>query len=563
MRKSTAAALAAILIIAIFTRLIPLLKFVYWGTDIGEYHRLTVQLVDSGRVSTDYLGWGVTYPYFPGMYFVTGGASLLGISPDAALDLALPILNALSALLVFLIAVRLFRDDRVGLLAAGVVAVIMPYVYATSHPVPEAIGIVFLLSCLALLVGPSASKRKNLLVLLPLAAAIVVTHHLTTYFLVIMVLFALVLKTLLNRKVKLEDIAVEVILLIFILCIALPFWLVYATPFRVKVLGDLNGVPWWGPFAALAVMVALWIAVVKLRERSRWRFMPRYPNKRRAAAMLAIALIFLVAMTTAFTAVHVLGTSINIPSSAVVYLTPVFILVAFAAPGRKPLDFVRDGHQPTAWFIALALSILAGSVVGAEVLVPYRHIDFLMIPLSIMIGSGMVFMYDVTLAGKKGGIAVGLLAGALIVGNIAVAYPPPGIMAGYDEGTNSHSLVAMPWLQAHVDGLVAADHKSSMQAFGFGNANATWDTARDALLADNFTGAKTEMMNVDSPSGLKRVDYVLLNVDSRSGTQLLPFEPAYALSDAALAKFEKSPYQRFYDDGYTQIYFVNWGLPPG
>jgi len=563
MRKSTAAALIAILIVAVLTRLLPLLRFTYWGSDVGEYHYLTTQLVDSGRVSTNYYGWGITYPYFPGMYFVTGGTSLLGIHPDAALDLVLPILNALSSLLVFLIAVRIFRDDRIGLLAAAVVAVIMPYVYATSHPVPEAIGIVFLLACLALLVGPSAGRLKNLFLLLPLSAAMVVTHHLSTYFLVIMVLFAVVLRTMLYGRVRMRDVAVELVLVAFTLGTALPYWLIYATPFRVQVLGDLSVMPWWGPFAALAGLIVLWVGAVKLRQRSTLRFVPKYPDARKAGVMFAVALAFLLALTITFTFVNVLGTTITLPVAATAFLTPVFLLVAFAAPGRKPLDFSRDGHQPTSWFIVIALSTVAGSFIGARVLIPYRHIDFLMIPLAVMIGSGIVFLYDRTLAGKGLGASVSVLVAALVVTNVAVAYPPPGIMAGYDEGTNSHSLVAMHWLGGHVTGLVAADHKASMQAFGFGGVNATWDTAREALLANNFTLAKDEMLKVDSPSGEKRVDYVLLNVDSRSGTQLFPYEPAVALSSAALAKYERLPYQRFYDDGYTQVYYVNWGLPPG
>jgi len=548
----------AILLIAVIARLVPLTKFVYWGSDVGEYHSLTEQLVTTGHLGTDYYGWGKTYPYFPGFYFVVGGGSLMGVDSNAALNLIPTILNALAVLLVFLVAVRLFRDDRIGLIAAGVLAVAFPYVYTNSHPIPSAIGSVLFLASMALLVGPGTGIKK-LGALLPLAAAIVVTHHLSTYFLIIALLMALVLKSLLSSDFKWRKVTIEAVVLIVLLSLALPFWLIFATPFREYVLGDLGTMPWWGPFIALGVAVLGWLAVVRLRRKSKWRYSPKYPSLRRAGAVFMITLAVIFAIVCLFTVVNVLGTTIKIPTQDVLYLTPFLIMVALVAPGRRPLDFMRDGYKPTAWLTVFIFSLLAGSVIGEQVLVPYRHIDFMMIPVAIMVGSGLVLLHDLAFAGRRGGAAVAVVAAMLIAGNMAIAYPPQEIMAGYNEGTSSRSLIAMNWLPRHIDGLIATDHKASMISFGYGGTNATWDTARDALFASNFSNAESEMLMVDSPSGPKIVDYVLINEDVRTGAQLFPWEPAFGLSGQALAKFDNLPYQRYYDDGYTQIYLVNWG----
>ena len=560
MRRSTAAALLAILLLAVFMRLLPLLRFVYWGSDVGEYHRLAAQLVAGGHLGTDYNGWGSTYPYFPGFYFVVGGADLVNIGLGSALNLIPPVLNALAVLLVFLIAVRIFRDERVGIVAAGVLAVSMPYVYTNSHPIPSTIGSVLVLAALALVVGPSQASKKNLVLLFPLSAALVLTHHLSTYFLMIAVLFSLVLKSLSVTGFRWRSVAPELALLAFLFSLALPYWLVYATPFRVNLLGDLGTMPWWGPFGLLLAGLSLWIVLVTIRQRSQRVLVPRYPTLRRSRGLFLVALAFTFGLTITFIFVNVPGTSIKLPPVDVLFLSPFLVLAALAVAGRKVLDFSHDGHKPTAWFIVFTLSMLAGSVIGARILIPYRHMDYLMIPVAVMIGAGLALFHDLAFAGRKRGFAVALAVTFLIVGNIPVAYPPPEIMAGYDEGASSHSLVAISWLPGHVNGLLATDHKASTLAFGFGKTNATWDTARWTLIASNFSNAKGEMINVSSPSGHKRVDYALMNVEVRSGTQLFPWEPAYKLSGEAQGKFNDLPFQRFYDDGYTQVYYVNWGL---
>src|SRR5205814_5419346 len=73
MRKSVRAALAAILLAAIAIRLSPLWSFLYWGSDTGEYFAILQSLLRTRHVSTVYNGWGITYPYFPGVFFPQAG----------------------------------------------------------------------------------------------------------------------------------------------------------------------------------------------------------------------------------------------------------------------------------------------------------------------------------------------------------------------------------------------------------------------------------------------------------------------------------------------------------
>src|SRR5256885_16194951 len=133
MRKSTAIALAAVTLIAIAVRLSPLLSFLYWGSDTGEYLSILRALVRGGRVSTPYYGWGITYPYFPGMFFVQAGlADLGGLDVSTVLNLLVPILGALAVGPMFLLAARIVTEDRFGLFAAALLARANPHGYTTS-----------------------------------------------------------------------------------------------------------------------------------------------------------------------------------------------------------------------------------------------------------------------------------------------------------------------------------------------------------------------------------------------------------------------------------------------
>src|SRR3989442_6093961 len=104
MRKSTAIALAAVTLIAIAVRLSPLWSFLYWGSDTGEYLSILRALVPGGRASTPYYGWGVTYPYFPWMFFAQ--ARMVDLSSQhvpTTIKLLVPVLGALAVLPMVLI----------------------------------------------------------------------------------------------------------------------------------------------------------------------------------------------------------------------------------------------------------------------------------------------------------------------------------------------------------------------------------------------------------------------------------------------------------------------------
>src|SRR6266508_3063510 len=175
MRKSTGIALGAIVLGAIAVRLAPLWSFLYWGSDTAEYFSILRNLVRTGHVSTTYYGWGVTYPYFPGVFFPQAGlVELGGLDVPTVLNLLVPVIGAFAVVPMF---------------AAAFLAGAVPHAYTTTHATPATPGDLLGLTGLVLFLR-LRTDRRAMAPLLLVSGALIPTHHLSLYFFILMVLGA-------------------------------------------------------------------------------------------------------------------------------------------------------------------------------------------------------------------------------------------------------------------------------------------------------------------------------------------------------------------------------------
>ncbi len=559
MRKSTLAALAAIVLAAVGIRLSPLLGGLYWGADFGEYFGILRFLAGYGHMPTHYVGWGSTYPWFPGMFFAQEAlVGLGGLDLPTVLNLLIPVLGALAVLPIFLVTAEVVRDDRVALFVAAFIAGVMPHVYSTSHTAPATLGDLLAFTALLLFVR----LRRDPRVILPLVlatSALVMTHHLSTYFLILMVLGALVLRGLLRPFVWDASARRETGYAAFLLAATFAYWFGYATPFRDNILTDVNVQPWWLLFVGFAGLLVLCVLLVAARRRVAWRYRPRYPDLRYSLAMFGLALAFVYGFAAATMLGAVPGTVISLPAAVFVDYAPLLILVAFASAGRKLFDFLHDGVDTSAWFLTLAASALAGSVVATRVLIPYRHVEYLIVPVAILAGVGFFRLLDLASPSRVRRTAAVAAGVVLLAGNFAFAIPPPNFVAGWNESTPPIALDGVYWARGNLGGLVAADHMASTNLFGIGGVNATWDTTVAPFFAATWTEAVPGLIAVHAPSGTQNVSAVWLDETESHGVELRVWEPAVPMSPAALAKFNASPFVKVYDDGYAQVYWIAWG----
>jgi hypothetical protein len=562
MRKSVGFALSSIFLAGLLLRLWPLLSNLHWGGDFGEYFFLTKGLVENGSIHLPYYGWGFTYPYFPGSIFLNGVAGFAGVSLPMAASLVSVVLASLSVFPIFFIGRTLFHEDGASLIAAGVIAVSMPMVYTTSHANPSSVGDLLFVTCLFLFLKAQFDPKMYYL-LYPTSIALVMTHHLTTYFLIIALIGAVFIQELVSRKSRVEELRLSVMFLVFLVASAFLYWALYAVPFRDVVMSKVLG-SWWIAIAVFVLTVVGLYALVKLRRRTKWNLRPEYPTLLNRLVSFSVGIIAIYSIMAVIVYVQVPGTTITPPDWAFIFFTPLMVTFAFGIAGRGFLDFYRRGLDPMSWFIVMAVSLILASFFASDVIIPYRHLQYMMPAAALLIGLGLSRISGLLGAtDKKGKVVAGALITTLLVLLAATSHPQKDLLDRLDEGVPAKLVSVGLYSGLYVDGLVASDHMASSTLFGFGDTNGTWDTAQDTLLADSFEEARDDMEEVDAPSGKKRVDYVAFDEDMEKGVMLYPWNPAPLPSVEAVAKFDDSPYMKLFDNGYSRLYYVNWGLAPG
>ncbi len=547
MRRSTGFALLALVFLSLYIRLIPVTQFLYWGGDFGEYFGLTRAVYEVQPLPNPYLGWGVTYPEFPGLFVLNAVVAWTGIPLEAAAVLLVPILAALVVIPVFLLTREVTRRDGAALVAAAIVAVLSPHAYLTSHAIPGALGDLLFVTGLLLLVRLRSDARM-LGLLIPVALALVPLHHLSSYFLIVAAFFVPFFRVVVWRA-RWEEIRRETGFLAFLVAINVTYWVTYAETFRLFL-----GFERVSPFLTAGLLLVLpfvLFPLARLRARTAWRFRPRWPSSRRSWRVLfgvTLAVAGLIAFTTL---VQVPGTNISIPVPGLLYAAAFLPLLLLAALGRKAFDFLPQGALITGAFLALTLSWVVGSGVAPAFLVPYRHFQYMVPLLGAFAGMGAVILSRKT--GAR--ILVPVLAG-LVVLAAATAIPPREVLANHFEGTRPDALVGVEWAGTRIPSLTATDHRASTILFGFVAVRGTWDTVSAPLHAPTFEVAREEMAAMPDRD---RIDFVVLDKDMIAGASLLPWDPALPLSPEAQAKFQGPHYLKLYDDGYAQVYWVNWG----
>jgi hypothetical protein len=580
--------LAGLSLLLVFLALEPLLSYALFGSDSGEYYRLTTTLLASGHLPTSgsYTGWGTAYPDFPGMFVVAGGASgALGISAYSALTILVPVVAVLSVLPLFLLFRRLYPNDTVALLGAAIASIAMPRLFSIAHPAPLALGDFLCVAALWMFVEGRQDRRWYV----PLAltsGALIVTHHLSSYFFVISALGGLVLLELWRPGVWSRRFpARELTFLALFLTGTFAYWFYGTTSFVTKVILESLPFPTYVGFAAFEVggLVAVGLAGVVLRwRRTRtaaprdWVRLPTDKSLVRDAAAIVLIVFGLVAVLLV---VPIPGTGQRTVPGAVLWFSPLLALGLFGAGARRTPALARLGSFPLAWLGALGLS--AGTMLAfaafagtnpkyavaanlAATLSPARHVEYLFLPLGIIlaIGIGRAIARVGDARGRRVMLAAALGVVVLLGANAAIVYPPASDLGGFQEGLTHGDAALWMWVGIAIPSVwtVASDHRLSSMIFGVDGNPATWVTT-PALFngGSNSSVAAAELRSVGTPNPADPHPIDLGAVDSvmHQGVALDPAQEAAPLSGAALVWFEGLPFLPLYEDGQNVVYLVD------
>ncbi|HEV2316912.1 MAG TPA: hypothetical protein VGV89_04985 [Thermoplasmata archaeon] len=573
---STLLLLLSLLCFAAFALLEPLIGFAVFGSDSGEYYRLTQILLAQGHLPVGgaydggYGGWGYGYPDFPGLFLVAGaGAQGMALGVQPSLELLLPLVSAAAVMPLFLLFRRIYPGDTVAVLGAGFATVAMPRLFSLAHPAPLALGDLLCVGALWMFVEGRRDPRWYL----PLAltsGALIVTHHLSSYFFLVSASGSLLLLELWRPRAWSRRFPLRELVFVGAFTSAmLVFWFSYAVDFHGVLLqggipSGLVATPW--PFIGLTAVALAGVALLlRLRRRSlrTTGFRVGLPSDRSLLRDGAIIFVGIVAGLSALLLVPLPATAQHIAPGTLLWFSPFIVAAAFSAGSRRLVTTSRIGPFVLMWSAALGLSAVFALATNNPVLLPSRHAEYLVIPLGLLVAIvlGYLGLRLERSHGRRGLVAFGAAVVVLVAANAAIAYPPPQYFGGFQEGLTVEDSGMWMWSGAALPGpyVVASDHRLSSMFFGFDGYNATWQDTPALFDGSNWSVAAAELRAIPAPRCpyLKAVDLVAVDSTMYQGVALDPAQQANPLSTVSQGWFQGAPFVPLYLNGPQAIYWVD------
>jgi hypothetical protein len=389
--------------------------------------------------------------------------------------------------------------------------------------------------------------------------ALVITHHLSGYFLMIALVLFIFLRELSNTKTNFKELKFELAAVVFLLLANITYWLYAAGPFRGIIKDAFNLAI---EILLLFGLVAFVIMVLVIKLRRKFLIQEHkiaMPSYKRILITYCSGLIVGFAVLSISLFLKFPGTTIQIDKIAILLFSPSIIIFCLAVFGNAFTQFYKKAMLLFCWLLAVALSFLLGIATENTVLIPYRHLQYLIVPLAIFAGFGVIKFIELS---KRKKLATGFLACAftfLIILAPFSCYPPKAVLGGFEEGTPAQNINSIVWAKEYLaNEAVASDHRLSSMMFGFANCRASWEFTPKIFHVSSFSDAKDELENATIPSDKTRINYIVIDKVIEGGVCLKQWEPAIAMSEESLKKFEKEPFIKIYDDGFTEVYKISW-----
>jgi hypothetical protein len=547
--------------IAIIIRALPGWTNAAWGCDFGIYYGQTLKLVGSWELYNPYTGWGSSYNYFPVLYAINAFAHwVTGLDVLTIMPKLTPIFGGLTVLIFYFLVYELMKNRKIALLSSLILAVLPFHVYQLSHASPLTMGHFFMVLSLWLFL----KYRKDTLYGLPLIIStglLIMSHHLTTYFFLISLIVIVFFEN--TAKGKWTNHVRKDVFYIFVTSIMIfAYWAFIATTVwesfmragfaigGVRIESIYLVILFYAVFFGLFGLVKLlWRFNAFLNERVKtktnifikilWRTNPFIKKKKSSLKSCLfkffIALVIMYSAMIYYTRVPLPWTNFPLPQIVVVLATPLVIIFAFTVSGFRFTHHVRNGYFIRGWLIALLVSFLYGLLSNSGIILPHRHIEYLMYPVAIIsvFGIGAIFYgfnFDTLFEkivklirngfsyfkGKKVFKTCQIAGIVLIVGVVAtnaiIPYEIHHLLGqSHEDITVEDVSTIVLWMEDNLDknsSVVASDHRLERiaEAVGF---NTTKDEAVNIWAAENLSEYIDELMGIGR--NYSRVTHVIVD----------------------------------------------------
>ncbi|MBN2603326.1 MAG: hypothetical protein JXA91_04255 [Candidatus Thermoplasmatota archaeon] len=585
---------------AIFLRSIPSWSYAAWGCDFGIYYGLTNSFVQSGELFSSYFGWGGSYQYFPVLYAITGivhwatGIEVITLMPKLA-----PIFGGLSVLIFYFIVKELIGEEKIALLSSLVLAVLPFHAYQTSHASPLTMGHFFMMMSMYLFI----KYRQDHRYVVPLFIStilLIMSHHFSTYFFLIS-LVSIVFFENLSRSKWTASLKIDIMYILLASVLIFSYWVFVATPVYESFMNNritIGSIPIPSMMIIFAFYLVFLLSIISIILKRKLNIF--IERKQLTFRKNIIRFVFTITLCFIgmgiFTFIKMPWTNIQFTPLTIIFSIPLVAIFGFAVVGFSRMKFIKNGYFIRGWLISILLSFLYGIINSNWAFYPHRHLEYMMIPLSVMSIYGIrdIFLRvsndsitetvkkfpqmekvvtsqssHVRLM-KKRQVLYLFVVVIIVTTNAVSIYPSHVALNASYEAITNENLAAVEWMKENLDtnnSIVASDHRLARiaEAVGF---NTTLDNATKLWDSINLTDYLDELMGIEKQYESK-ITHIIIDYIMKERVVHVGFADIAYMTNESYYKFTVEPFELLYRNAsidpetmqyihWTEVYAVNW-----
>lgn len=387
--------LILITLLGIFLRSIPSLIYPIWSEDFGVYYAVTTAFISSNNIFGAIPSpWGTSgYGNFPMFYWIIDFIHFTtGIDVHFLLLHIPPIIGGLTVPILYFIAKKVTGSNAIALLSAVFLAINPIDIFETSMVGLLVVGHVFLLLSILFFIYTRENKKYYVLLILS-SGALILSHHISTFMYIISVV-GIIFWTRFQSK-EYNNFKYEISYLVLFTVATFMYWVIRSPSMEGFISGAVHGyLPWYIVlvlFYLVLYLLFLFTNYIKRLDIQITKYVLKIKDYHYFVATTTILLIIAIMGVI----IGVNGPKISITS--IIYSIPFILTLGFIGVGVRHLfEYNKAYMLVTGWFLFLILGLLVSLFTFNTVLYPYRYLEYIFEPLSILAAIGLMVLYNYT-----------------------------------------------------------------------------------------------------------------------------------------------------------------------
>jgi hypothetical protein len=392
-RLSIIISLISITILGIFLRSIPSIIYPIWGEDFGVYYAVTTAFISSNNLFGSITSlWGNSgYGNFPMFYSIIEFIHFItGTNVHFLLLHITPIIGGLTVPILYFIAKKVTGSNSIALLSAIFLAINPIDIFETSMVGLLVVGHVFLLLSILFFIY-TRENRKYFILLIISSAALILSHHIST-FMYILSIIGIIFWSRFQVK-EYITFRYEAIYLILFTVSTFLYWIIRSPSMEGFISGALHNYLSWYIILLLFYLFLLVLYLFANYIRNRNIDITKYFLKIKDFHYFMATTLILIIIALLGVIIGVNGPKISIIS--IIYSLPFILTLGFIGIGIRHLPEYKNAYIfVTGWFGFLIIGLVISFVTLNSVIYPYRYLEYIFEPLSIVAAIGVIGVYQ-------------------------------------------------------------------------------------------------------------------------------------------------------------------------